>query len=113
MHHSFTVLSAFAALGMASPIAAPPTKKAFTVSQVEAGKIQLSPVIGMLHTYNKFSATAPPVVQRAAAAAQSGSVVTTPQIVSILFPDLIAMSANDCGSLIWLTFPLSRSATKH
>lgn len=82
MQYPLTLVAAFAALGVASPFA--PVKQAFTVNQVEAASApKVAPAISMLQTYAKYGATAPQVVQLAAAAAQSGTVQAIPESVRV------------------------------
>lgn len=85
MQSSIAILSALAALAMASPVDRRMGKSAFTVPQVEAGVVVKSaPAISMLKTYAKYSsagAVAPAAVKAAAAAAQSGTVAASPESV--------------------------------
>jgi hypothetical protein len=91
MHYSTStaLVAAFATLAIASPVeieersgktSGPAT---FRINQVTNGiKAKTAPAIAMLNTYAKYSKTgaqAPVVVKKAAAAAQTGTVVATPE----------------------------------
>lgn len=83
MQASLAFLTGFAALVVASPVEPRGIKQSFSVPQVAAGKtLKLAPAISMLKTYAKYSsvgASAPAAILDAASAAQSGTVVATPE----------------------------------
>jgi len=80
---SSALVAAFAGLVVASPIEERAVKKTFTINQVSNGiKAKSAPALAMLATYAKYAkagAVAPVQVKAAAAAAQTATVVATPE----------------------------------